>query len=244
MRSLLIITASVLLLLTACQKEEYRPSTKQNPPPEEQGSADTLFYLALGDSYTKGEGVPFSANFPNQLVSRFNSLHADSLYFQLPRVTAQTGWTAKQLLAQVDKEVFRPRYDWITLLVGVNNQYQQRPFSEFERDYDALLEFALSRTGQDSSRLLLVSIPDYAYTPFGQNSSKPDQISTEIDKYNAYIEQRAAGLGLNYLDITDISRLGLEAPELVAGDKLHPSQEMYALWVERMLPVLEEVVVE
>jgi len=244
MRRLLFVCSALLLLLAACQKDEYQPTPKNNPPTPGAATADTLFYLALGDSYTKGEGIAFSGNFPSQLVGRFNDVHGDSLFFQIPRVVAQTGWTAGQLLAQTERATFRDRYDFVTLLVGVNNQHQRKPFSDFERDYQALLDFALSRTGLDSSRLLLLSVPDYAYTPFGQNSSMPEQISMEINKYNAYIEQKAQDLGLRFVNITDISRQGLEEPRLLASDQLHPSAEMYALWVERMLPWLEEAVVE
>jgi lysophospholipase L1-like esterase len=229
----------LIFLSTSCEQPDYAPYTEKKPPLVDAPQTDTLRYLALGDSYTIGEGVNYSSNFPSQLVKQVNELPGERLYMLAPKVIARTGWTAARLLEEATSEILPETYDFITLLIGVNNQFQRRPFSEFEEDYEALLAFALSKTGGDSSRLVLVSIPDYAYTPFGQNSSDPEQISFEIDKYNAFIEQKAAALHLTFVNITDISREGLAYPELLAPDGLHPSATMYEAWVERILPYVQ-----
>lgn len=227
-----ILLAFVLSVLS-CEKDDFAPESA--PPLPKSAGIDTLHYLALGDSYTVGEGVKYSENFPSQLTEQVNALHGDSLYLRPPTIVAQIGWTAAELGQRLEQENLRPSYDVITLLIGANNQYQSQAFSKFEEDYTALLKFALSKTEGDSSRLVLISIPDYTYTPFGQDNGDPARTSTEIDKYNAYIEQQAAMLRLPFVNITDISREGLDKPELVASDELHPSEQMYARWVERLL---------
>jgi acyl-CoA thioesterase I len=231
---LLIIVLSAL----SCEKDTFSPEAGVPLPKSPAPAIDTLHYLALGDSYTIGEGVNYSENLPSQLVARANELHGDSLYFLPPSITARTGWDAAELLQQLEQENLRSSYDLITLLIGVNNQYQGQAFSLFEEDYAELLEFALAKTDDAGGQLILLSIPDYAYTPSGQNSSDPMRVSTEIDKYNAYIEQQAELLDLAFVNITDISREGLEKPSLVASDGLHPSAKMYGRWVERLLDYL------
>lgn len=229
----LSILLAFVLSVFSCEKDDFAPESA--PPLPKSAGIDTLHYLALGDSYTIGEGVSYSGNFPSQLTEQVNDLHGDSLYLLPPTIIAQTGWTAAELGQRLEQENLRPSYDVITLLIGVNNQYQRQAFSSFEEDYMALLEFALSKTEGDSSRLVLMSIPDYAYTPFGQDNGDPTRTSTELDKYNAYIEQQAATLGIPFVNITDISREALEKPSLLAPDELHPSEQMYARWVERLL---------
>lgn len=234
----LSILIFILFATLSCEKDTFTTDPGTSMPKSPGLPIDTLRYLALGDSYTIGEGVNYSDNFPSQLAVQTNELHGDSLYMLPPNIIARTGWTAAQLLQQAEQENLLPSYDLITLLIGVNNQYQGRPFSAFEADFEALLDFTLRMTEGDSSRLVLLSIPDYAYTPFGQNSNDPQRISTEIDKYNAYIKQRAIVLGLTFVDITDISREALDKLDLLAPDGLHPSKQMYARWVERLLPVV------
>ncbi|HKK79287.1 MAG TPA: SGNH/GDSL hydrolase family protein, partial [Phaeodactylibacter sp.] len=227
-----ILLAFVLSVLS-CEKDDF--ALESEAPLQKSSGIDTLHYLALGDSYTIGEGVSYAENFPSQLTLQVNELHGDSLYLLPPTIVAQTGWTAAELLQRLKQVNLRASYDVITLLIGVNNQFQGQPFSKFEEDYAALLEFALSKAQGDNSRLVLISIPDYAYTPFGQSNGDPTRTSTEIDKYNAYIEQQAAVLGLPFVNITDISREALDKPSLLASDGLHPSEQMYARWVERLL---------
>jgi lysophospholipase L1-like esterase len=119
----------------------------------------------------------------------------------------------------------------------VNNQFQDRPFTQYETEFPALLKKAVLLTGNDSGRVVVVSIPDYAYTPFEQNLDS-DKISEEIDRYNEFAPETASGSGVKYVNITDITRLGLERPELVTRDGLHPSEKAYKLFTDRIFPAV------
>ncbi|MEO6038220.1 MAG: SGNH/GDSL hydrolase family protein [Saprospiraceae bacterium] len=199
--------------------------------------------LALGDSYTKGESVVFAQNFPNQLA---DSLRADGQAVTQTRIIAQTGWRTDQLqIALTDAHIGDSTYDLVTLCIGVNNQYQHGNFLTFKTQFEQLLQSALSRSGDRKERVVVVSIPDWAYTPYGQHfTATPAQISQEIDQYNQASQTIAAQYGVHYVNVTDISRQGLVQPELVAGDGLHPSALQYTDWVKLLLPVVKEALSE
>ena len=127
----------------------------------------------------------------------------------------------------------------MTLLIGVNNQFQGKLFSIYETEFIELVTSAISFVGGDKSKLIIVSIPDYGYTPFGQNRN-PQNISAEIDMYNSFAEDYANENNLSYVYITDITREGLEDPSLVASDGLHPSELAYSRFVERLTPIALE----
>jgi lysophospholipase L1-like esterase len=122
-------------------------------------------------------------------------------------------------------------------LIGVNNQYQGRPFSLYQQEFPELVTTAIEKGGSDISNVIVVSIPDYAFTPFGNGDAS---VSQEIDQYNAYAEDYCTANGITYVYITDITRNGLVNPELVASDNLHPSELAYSKFVERILPVALE----
>ena len=126
--------------------------------------------------------------------------------------------------------------DLVTLLIGVNNQYQGRPFSLYETEFVELVHTAIALAGGDSSKLIVVSIPDYAYTPFGQNLN-PEVISEQLEMYNQYAEDYCMDNDISYVYITDITQQGLDNPNLVASDNLHPSKLAYTKFVERILPI-------
>lgn len=220
------------LIWNGCSKTTISPVEKGNAAAEEP--IDTLHYLALGDSYTIGEGVAPRSRWPEQLAAHINEVYAGDTALMLPpRIIARTGWTAAQLLSELQQEeALLPSYDLVSLLIGVNNQYQRKPFEQFEADFQELASQAIALAGGQPSRVAVLSIPDYAYTPFGQQSASPDDISDEINKYNGYIHGVADSLGLRFFDITPISRLGLQEPALIAPDNLHPSTLMYRRWVE------------
>ncbi len=197
----------------------------------------SLTMLALGDSYTKGESVETAKNFLNQLA---DSLIATGHRVDRPKIIAQTGWRTDQLQTAItNADIDNKVYDVVTLCIGVNNQYQNANFDTYKTQFEQLLQTALARAGQRKERVLVVSIPDWAYTYYGQHFSKPpEQISQEIDQYNAANRSIAERYGVHYVHITDISRKGLVQPNLVANDGLHPSAVQYTEWVRLLLPVV------
>lgn len=179
-------------------------------------------FLALGDSYTIGESVAEAERWPNQLAAK--------LKLAAPHIIATTGWRTDNLKDAIEAANLKPEYDLVSLLIGVNNQYQGKSIEVYEREFEELLQTSIKLAKGKKKNVFVVSIPDYGYTPFGK--AKQEKISFELDQYNAINKRIAAKYGIKYFNITEISRKGLEDAELVAGDGLHPSGKMYAQWVE------------
>jgi acyl-CoA thioesterase I len=192
-------------------------------------------YLALGDSYTYGQNVCETCRFPEQLKDSIGQYLNEGDTFQI-KLIAQTGWTTTNLNAAISIESLPSDYDLVTLLIGVNNQYQNIPFSVYEQEFVTLVNTAIARGKGDKNNVIVVSIPDYAYTPFGQGSSNPSNISSQLNAYNAFAENYCLANNITFINITDITRLGIQQPELVANDGLHPSTIAYSKFVERILP--------
>lgn len=190
---------------------------------------DTISVLCLGDSYTKGEGVPLLQSFPYQLK---DSLGQSGFFIDTLQVIAQTGWTTKNLLQAIEAANITETFDIVTLLIGVNNQYQGKSISEYEIEFKELALTAIQFAGGNYKKVFVLSIPDYGYTPFGE--SNQTVISLEIDQFNASNKRISDSLNLTYFDITPITREGLSRPELVTGDRLHPSGLCYDLWVKQI----------
>ena len=198
---------------------------------------DPVRYLALGDSYTIGERVPEFQRWPNQLR---DSLVRRGLTVQETRIIATTGWTTGNLLSAISNQDLRQEgYNLVSLLIGVNNQYQNRPLDTYRKEFQQLLDSALVYTRGDPTGVFVLSIPDYAYTPFGNGDPN---ISREIDAFNEVNDSITAAYGIRYFNITPISRRGLDEPGLVAIDGLHPSGMQYTLWVEEVLAYLDGLI--
>jgi len=190
-----------------------------------------LSMLALGDSYTIGESVDTSERWPHQFVAELRALGVSA---QSPDYIATSGWTTRNLLGWIQTKLPREKeYNLVSILIGVNNQYQGMDIASYEPDLRKIIDIALEIVGQDSTRVMILSIPDYAYTPFGGGIPN---ISQEIDAYNTIKRRVAEEYGIPYIYITDISREGLNNPSLVAADGLHPSKEQYARWVQAIIP--------
>jgi len=187
--------------------------------------------LALGDSYTIGESVGISGRWPHQFMEALRQLGVTG---PDPQYIAVTGWTTGALLSALEGTDFSDReFNLVSVLIGVNNQYQGLDFGLYEPDLREILDRALEIVEGDTSRVFVLSIPDYAFTPFGMNSPG---ISEEINAYNAKKEQVVSEYGMAFVNITAISRQGLADPSLVAPDGLHPSATQYGLWVQEILP--------
>ncbi|MFN8416106.1 MAG: SGNH/GDSL hydrolase family protein [Cytophagaceae bacterium] len=202
--------------------------------PQPRKSSKSISILCLGDSYTKGEGIDLSLSFPYQLK---DSIIQSGYAVSELKVIAQTGWTTNNLIQAVSNASISNSYDIVTLLIGVNNQYQGRSIDEYESEFIQLATEAIEYARGDKSNVLIISIPDYGYTPFGSNNQPA--ISNAIDLFNSSNKRLADSLGLTYTDITPITRLGLQQPNLVAGDNLHPSGLCYSLWLNQFLPILK-----
>lgn len=188
-------------------------------------------FLALGDSYTIGQGVSQAGSWPYLLQ---DSLDETKVMLDSLTVIARTGWTTGDLLSAIEDRM-PVQHDLVSLLIGVNNQFQNRDFEEFKSEFEALLEIAISLS-LDSEKVFVVSIPDYGVTPFGQNNSSV--IAQELDKYNTYMQGICSSRNIQFINITEISRSLGNSPQALASDELHPSAFQYAQWVSVMLTVV------
>jgi acyl-CoA thioesterase-1 len=199
----------------------------------------TYDILSLGDSYTIGQSVCETCRFPEQLKDSLSNRFPDEDSFNL-QVIAQTGWTTTSLINNINSQNPPNTFDLVTLLIGVNNQYQNRPFSLYEEEFPILASKAIELAQGNANKVIVISIPDYAYTPFGQGFGYSPTTSQEIDQYNTFAQNYCNANGITFVYITDITRQGLENPDLVAQDQLHPSELAYSLFVERLLPIVTE----
>ena len=198
-----------------------------------------LRWLALGDSYTIGEGVEPAGRWPLQLAAR---LREGGIAIDDPRILACTGWTTDELSAAMDAAEPLGRWDAVSLLIGVNNQYRGRSAEEYRGEFHGLLRRAITLAGGDAGRVLVLSIPDWGVTPFAHAGDRdPGVIAAELDAYNAVAHAICAIEGVAFIDITPASRDGGGEPSMLAGDGLHPSATMYARWTEVALPVAQGV---
>ena len=198
-------------------------------------------FLALGDSYTIGEGVPAADRWPDAMA---RALREGGIALEDPRIIARTGWTTDELAAAIDAEEPLGRSDFVTLLIGVNNQYRGRSAAEYRGEFAALLRRAIGFAGGDPRRVMVLSIPDWGVTPFAREQGRDAaQVAAELDAYNAAAATVAGEHGVAFVDITGISReRGADAAMLVA-DRLHPSAAMHALWTAAAVPVARRLLV-
>ena len=225
MKHLLKIGSLVLFaLLVSCSVNDTVQTTSRN--------GKTIKYLALGDSYTIGQSVCETCRFPIQLQNELKNYLTSKDVF-ITNVIAQTGWTTTNLKSAIASQNPTNDYDLVTLLIGVNNQYQNKPFSLYELEFPELVNIAIDKSKGIKANVIVVSIPDYAYTTFGNGNTT---ISTQIDAYNAFAENYCIQNNITFVNITDITRQGLVQPNLVASDGLHPSEIAYSKFVERIFP--------
>lgn len=191
--------------------------------------------LALGDSYTIGESVAETERWPVQLT---DLLKAQGIRLDAPQIIAQTGWTTDELADAIERAAPSGPYPLVSLLVGVNNQYRGRSLEEYRAQFAELLERAISLAGNNPGHVLVLSIPDWGVTPFAHGSGRDlQQISTQIDQFNAAAQTLSVQRGAHWLDITGFTREAPQRPELLAADGLHPSGADYQRWAQSALPM-------
>lgn len=190
-------------------------------------------YLALGDSYTIGEGVADADRWPVQLVAR---LRREGMLVDEPQIVATTGWTTDELSAAMDMAALAPPYDLVSLLIGVNNQYRGRSVDEYHGEFQRLLDRAIELAGACTERVFVLSIPDWGVTAFGRQSGRDvARIALELDVYNAAARDLCTIRNVAWVDITPLSRAH---PGQLTGDGLHPSVQQYGLWVTQAWPAV------
>ena len=196
-------------------------------------------YLALGDSYTIGEGVAEEDRWPDRLAAL---LREEGIALAHPRIIAATGWTTDELASAMDAAEPLGEWDFVSLLIGVNNQYRDRGVDDYVGEFATLLQRAIALAGGRAGRVLAISIPDWGVTPFAREPGRDlAQIAAELDAYNEAAKEICESLGVAFVDITGISRAGGDAPDMLAADGLHPSAAMHARWTEAALPAARDM---
>ncbi len=230
----LVILASIAIGINSCKKAGPGSGVITQPM-NTPGTpiAASKNYLALGDSYTIGESVSAKDRFPSQLAA---VMSGQAIPVGTPNIIATTGWTTGNLLSALANNPPASNFDIVTLLIGVNNQYQGRSLSEYKSQFETLLKQAITYAGNQKKHVFVLSIPDYSVTPFAANSDKV-KIAREIDEFNAAARQICSAYDISFLDITGVSREN--DPALTASDGLHPSGKQYERWVALLAPLVK-----
>src|SRR5215207_3710707 len=232
MRSIYFI---MLLLLVGCASNTFAPATPHN---DDLGETDmpVLRCLALGDSYTIGESVGGKHRWPHQLATL---LEAEGIRTDVT-IIARTGWTVDELWKGIQADPPQGTYDLVTLLIGVNDQYRGYPLDGYREDFRFILGKAIEYAGGDPKKVVVLSIPDWGFTPFAAvRDTEP--ISQQIDEFNIVNLEETKSAGAHYVDVTIISRMAMDDFDLITGDRLHPSAKMYTMWAEKVLPVVRDI---
>lgn len=227
----LFITITIIIITLGCKSEEMRPIS------EKPITENPISYLALGDSYTIGEGVNESERYPFQLK---DSLAKSGIAIDNLKIIARTGWTTSQLSYGIDTATLTPPYNMVSLLIGVNNQFRGLSIDDYRIEFTNLLTRAIELAGNDNSKVIVISIPDWGVTPFAEGRDR-EKIAMEIDAFNAVNYGESEKAGVAYVDVTPISREASLRPELLAADYLHPSGLMYNYWVQDMFLIAYQI---
>jgi lysophospholipase L1-like esterase len=194
-------------------------------------------YLALGDSYTIGESLPIYESYPYQTVQL---LREKGVQITAPEIIAKTGWTTDELAAAIDHTRLIEQYDYVSLLIGVNNQYRGRKSDEYAMQFEELLKRAISFSANGTSHVFVISIPDWGATPFAEGRDTK-KITEEINAFNDLNKSISEKYGVHYIEITEGSRDAKTNSALVARDKLHPSGTEYNKWANKLAEKIFEL---
>jgi lysophospholipase L1-like esterase len=226
---------SIFCLLTSCSNGENKLVMISN---NDTTTTNEYTYLALGDSYTIAQSVPSTESYPVQTV---NILSAENVHFITPEIIARTGWTTTDLLNKIKSSPpQQSSYDIVTLLIGVNNQYQHLSEDQYKTEFRTLLNKAIQYANNNKKRVIVLSIPDYSITPFAQGSDTAN-ITQQINLFNQINRTISLQAGVNYLDITAYTRMATNNRSLVAYDGLHPSGKEYAIWSQDLATLIKTI---
>ena len=232
MKLTLLLLCLTLLIFACNDGDDFMSAENMNPTLTP--TTDTITYLALGDSYTIGTAVTPAERWPALLATALAEPDTNGqAYLTTPDIIATNGWTTRNLISGINaRDDLREVYDMVSLLIGVNNQYQGLPLAQYRTEFEQLLNRAVALAGNDQSKVFVVSIPDYAFTAFG--NSNPD-ISEGVRQFNAACREITERYNIPFINITPISQQGIDDPALVASDNLHPSGEQYQRWVDEVI---------
>lgn len=190
--------------------------------------------LCLGDSYTIGEGVALHQSFPYQTVQL---LRSEGAHFTAPEIVAKTGWTSFELAEHILHTKLNEHYDFVTLLIGVNNQYRGLSIDEFKTDFEFLLKKAIHFANNNTNRVIVLSIPDWGVTPFAKNLDAT-AIAKEIDAYNLVCEQVAEAHNICFVNITPSTRQAKDDASIITNDGLHYTGKEMRDWAEIVATII------
>jgi lysophospholipase L1-like esterase len=193
--------------------------------------------LCLGDSYTIGEGVALHESFPYQTVQL---LRQSGQHFNAPEIVAKTGWTSFELAEHILHSKLNEQYDFVTLVIGVNNQYRGLSFDEFKSDFEFLLKKSLHLAGNKKEHVIVLSIPDWSATPFAKDKNT-NQIAAEIDKYNEACDAIATQHDICFVNITESTRQAKNDTSILANDGLHYSGKEMRDWAEIVATIILDI---
>lgn len=221
-----------IVIFSCSSSQETQKTTSQTLKDE------TINFLALGDSYTIGEGLGKDEIWPYLL---YNEIKQKGFSIKQPKIVAQSGWRTDELINAIEKQEINEKYELVSLLIGVNNQFQGRSLEDFKKDFNFLVEKAIRFSKNGTQGVFILSIPDYSVTPFAKNKGfKQATIKSELNQFNQVIYQMALEKNILYFDISDLSRKVESDKSLLTKDLLHPSTKMYKMWVNEIFPTIEQ----
>ncbi|MFL5643781.1 MAG: SGNH/GDSL hydrolase family protein [Chloroflexota bacterium] len=194
-------------------------------------------YVALGDSYTIGTSVPAADSWPDRLVA---ALGPDEPRLQLVANLGVNGHTSSDLIRDELPALDALAPAFVSLLIGVNDVVRGVPLDAYAANVEAILDRLLARLA--STSVVTVATPDYTVTPAGADYGDPRRQHEGIVAANGAMARLADARGIAFVDIFDLSLGAATDRSLVAPDGLHPSAAQYALWVERIAPVVARLI--
>ncbi len=233
----IIMQTFLFCMLMSCNKPDNILITNAGTTMNNNDSTGTYTWLALGDSYTIGQSVNENERFPAQTISLLKN---DKLLFKKPEYIATTGWTTLNLLDAIASQNPQAPYDVVSLLIGMNDQYQHMDTAGYRIHFIQCIEKAIALAGNKKEHVFVISIPDYSVTPFAQNTDTT-QIRKELDEFNAINKEVTLLYKISYTDITPLTREAKNDASLIAGDGLHPSAKEYAKWAQLLAAEIEKV---
>lgn len=212
-------------------------SPDDSPTPTGPSAPATLNYLALGDSYTIGQGVTEEASFPYQLT---DALQLNNYNVAEPKVIARTGWRSDNLLTAIADANLNLKYDLVTVLIGVNDQFQGVSVGSFRQNLNLVFDQAQQLAENGREDVLVLTIPDYSATRFAAQADT-QAIRLQLEQFNQVVLAEAAARNLQVVDITSSTKAARSNQALLASDGLHPSGQLYAQWVDLALPEARQI---